>query len=344
MFKIKDINNIEFGSVFTDHMFIMDWDSQNGWSNARIEPYKPFVIDPSSIHLHYGMEIFEGMKAYKSADDKVFLFRPTNNFNRMNDSAKRICMPEIDVHFVLEQLKLLVKNDQDWIPNQKGTSLYIRPTMIATENTINLRPSKSFKFFIIMSPVGAIYKEGFNPVPILVSEKYTRSSIGGVGNVKTGGNYAASMLAQKEAKDQGFSQVLWLDPVHRRNIEEVGAMNIFFVIDGELVTPQLTGTILPGITRDSVIKLAQSLGYKVCERQISIDELTELIENKRCSEIFGTGTAAVISPVGKIKYKDKEYTINNNQTGDITKTLFNTLTGIQQGSIEDKFDWVVQIK
>jgi branched-chain amino acid aminotransferase len=336
----KDMSKVSFGTIFTDNMFTMEWDELHGWHNAKIGKYKPFSFDPSSIHMHYGCEIFEGMKAYKTSDGKSVLFRPRANFMRMNNSAERMCMPTIDVDFVVEQLKALVKKDADWIPTERGTSLYIRPTMIATEATINLKPSNKFLFFIIMSPVGAIYKEGFNPVAILVSEKYTRASIGGVGNVKTGGNYAASMLAQNEAKKEGYAQVMWLDPVERKYVEEVGSMNIFFVINNEIITPELTGTILPGITRNSILKLGKKMNFKMIERKISIDEIINAINNGTCTEIFGTGTAAVISPVGKFQYKDQIYIINNNQTGPITKQLFKDLTDIQYGAQLDTFNWI----
>ena len=339
----KDINKIEFGTIFTDNMFLMEWILEKGWHNARIEKYHSLNFDPASSHMHYGCEIFEGMKAYKTNNNKVVLFRPKENFNRMNDSAKRMCMPEIDVEFVLKNLKMLVKKDERWVPQGKGMSLYIRPTMIANECNLNLKPANKFLFFIIMSPVGAIYKEGFNPVSILVSQKYTRASVGGVGNIKTGGNYAASMLAQKEAKEQGFSQVLWLDPLNRKYVEEVGIMNIFFVIDGVLVTPKLNGTILPGITRKSIITLAKNYGYKVQERKISIDEVIKEIKSGKCTEIFGSGTAAVISPVGRLKYNEAIFTINNNKTGPITEKLFQILTGIHHGTEKDLLNWIEEV-
>lgn len=334
-----DIRTIPFGSVFTDHMFVMEWTQEKGWHDARIEPYKPFLVAPASHHMHYGSEIFEGLKAYKTLDNKTVLFRPRDHLSRFNESAKRMCMPEVDVEFVLKALKLLLQEDQAWIPTVEGGALYVRPTMISTEETINLKVSNKFRFFIILSPVYSFYKEGFKPLPIVASEIYTRSSIGGVGQAKTAGNYAASMLAQEEAKKQGYSQVLWLDPQERKYVEEVGSMNIFFVIDGVLTTPALTGTILPGITRRSVIELAKKEGIPCVERRIALEEILQALEKGSCTEIFGTGTAAVIAPVGKLSYKGKEYDINKNKTGPLTERFFNLITGIQQGRQNDAFGW-----
>ncbi len=339
----QDLSNVGFGSVFTDHMFTMEWTSEKGWHNAQIKPYQSFSCDPAMSSLHYGCEIFEGMKAYKMADDNVVLFRPRENLERMNKSAQRMCMPEIDVEFVLQALKLLVKQDERWVPQDKGTSLYIRPTMIATENNLSAKSSDRFMFYIILSPVGAYFKEGFKPTPIMVSETYTRASIGGVGAVKTGGNYAASMLAQKEAKEKGFAQVMWLDSLERRYVEEVGSMNIFFVINGEIVTPELTGTILSGITRKSVLELGKSWGYTMVERRISIDEVVKALEDGSCTEIFGTGTAAVIAPVGKLAYRDKTYMVNDNITGPVAKRFFDELTELQRGETPDVFGWVEHV-
>ncbi len=334
------MKNKPFGSQFTDHMFVMEWNTEQGWYNKRIQPYQSFQLDPAVASLHYGQEIFEGMKAFAATNDRIVLFRPRNNLTRMNNSARIMCMPEIDVEEVLSWLKKLVELDKQWVPTERGTSLYIRPTMIATQKTLNLKPSTDFIFFIILSPVGALYEQGFNPVSILVSEHYTRASAGGVGQAKAGGNYAASMRAQKEAQAVGCAQVLWLDPIERNYIEEVGAMNIFFVIDGVVVTPSLTDSILPGITRLSVLELCKANGIACQERRITIHEVVEGIKNGSVTEIFGSGTAAVITPVGSLRYKGTTYTVNNNQTGPFTQKLFTLLTDIQYGISEDIHNWV----
>lgn len=338
-----DVQNIPFGTVFTDHIFVMEWTKEMGWHNSRIEPYHAFEFDPALISLHYGAEIFEGMKAFKTPEGRPVLFRPRDHLHRMNISASRMCMPEIDVDHVLGFLKKLVRIDAAWIPQEPGTALYIRPTMIAAEPTINLKVSDRFLFYILLSPAGAIYKEGFNPTSIMVTEKYARAAVGGVGAVKTGGNYAASMKAQQEAKTRGFSQVLWLDPQERKYVEEVGSMNIFFMINNELVTPSLNGTILPGITRKSIIELAKSWGLPLVERRISIDEVIQSIQDGSCTEIFGTGTAAGIAPVGKLAYNEHVYTINNNATGPVTQRFYDVLTGIQRGQQPDLFNWLVTV-
>lgn len=336
----KTINKMPFGTLFTDHMFVMEWNQEKGWHNERIQPYQDFHLDPASSNLHYGQEIFEGMKAFRTVNNNVALFRPRNNLNRMNRSAQIMCMPEINVENVLQWLKKLIAHDAAWIPDQHGTSLYIRPTMIASEKTLYLKPATRYIFFIILSPVGALYEQGFNPVPILVCQNYTRASAGGVGQAKAAGNYGASMRAQQEAHSVGCAQVLWLDPIERTHVEEVGAMNIFFVINNTLVTPQLTDSILAGITRLSIIELSKQLGIQVQERRISIDEVIEGIQNGSVQEIFGSGTAAVISPVGSLRYKDKVYTVNNNQTGPITQRMFKLLTDIQYGISHDKNSWL----
>lgn len=336
----KNIQDVAFGSVFTNHLFTMEWTQEKGWHRARIEPYGQLAVDPASAHLHYGSEIFEGLKAYKTFDDKTVLFRPREHLARFNESAKRMCMPEIDVDFVLKALKLLIKQDEEWIPSVKGSSLYIRPAMLATESTLSLNPSNRYLFFIILSPVSFFYKEGFNPTSILVSEYYTRASSGGVGQAKTGGNYAASMLAQREAKKQNCSQVLWLDSVEKRYVEEVGSMNIFFVIDNTIVTPSLTGTILPGITRKSVLELGKKEGLAMIERAVSLDEVLHAIDMGSCTEIFGTGTAAIIAPVGVLRYKNKDYVVNKGQTGPLTERIFNMITSIQQGIKKDACGWL----
>lgn len=339
----QDLRNVPFGSVFTDHMFVMDWTEPLGWHNAHVQPFQNFECNPAMVSLHYGCEIFEGMKAYKTDKNEIVLFRPGQNFKRMNNSAKRMCMPEFDVELALEGLKKLLNQDASWVPSAPGTSLYIRPTMIATETTLNLTISTNYRFYIICSPVGNFYPEGLKPTAIMATEKYTRASVGGVGNVKTGGNYAASMLAQKEAKEKGFAQVLWLDPIERKYVEEVGAMNIFFVINNQIITPKLTGTILPGITRASILELGKKAGYTMVERRISIREVCKALEDGSCTEVFGTGTAVVICPVGKLAYQGKTYEINHNQTGPVASFFYQELTNLQTGKTQDTLGWIENV-
>jgi branched-chain amino acid aminotransferase len=293
--------------------------------------------------LHYAQMSFEGLKAYQTDSGEHVLFRPRENFKRMNRTSLRMCLPELDVEEVLTALKQLLRLDSGWVPNESGTSLYIRPTILATEEAIGLKVSSKYLFFIILSPVGPYYPQGFNPVKIMVSEKYVRAVPGGVGYAKTGGNYAASILAEKEAKELGYTQVLWLDAVERRYIEEVGSMNIFFLINEEIVTPQLTGSILPGITRISVLELGKHWGLKVSERRVSIDEILKGLKDGSVTEIFGSGTAAVISPVGVLSYKGEECQVGNGETGPITSRFYEELTGIQYGKVADPFDWVESI-
>jgi branched-chain amino acid aminotransferase len=293
--------------------------------------------------LHYAQMSFEGLKAYQTDSGEHVLFRPRENFKRMNRTSLRMCLPELDVEEVLTTLKKLLRLDSGWVPYEAGTSLYIRPTILATEEAIGLKVSSKYLFFIILSPVGPYYPQGFNPVKIMVSEKYVRAVPGGVGYAKTGGNYAASILAEKEAKELGYTQVLWLDAVERRYIEEVGSMNIFFLINEEIVTPQLTGSILPGITRMSVLELGKHWGLKVSERRVSIDEILKGLKDGSVTEIFGSGTAAVISPVGVLSYKGEEYQLGNGETGPITSRFYEQLTGIQYGKVADPFDWVESI-
>jgi branched-chain amino acid aminotransferase len=293
--------------------------------------------------LHYGQEIFEGLKAYHGSNGKIFLFRPTDNLKRMNVSAKRMCMPEIPLDVVYDAMKQLISIDKDWVPKAEGATLYIRPTMVASEAGLGVRPAKEYIFFIINCPVGAYYPEGFNPVKIFVTDKYVRAVAGGVGDVKTGGNYAASIMAAVEAQELGYTQVLWLDAIERRYIEEVGTMNIFFLIGDELITPPLTGSILPGITRDSVLRLTKDWGLKVTEKRITIDDVLSANENGSLQEVFGTGTAAVISPVGEINYKGQICTINNGKTGELAQKLFDELQAIQNGYQKDPYNWVVEV-
>ncbi|MGQ9669390.1 MAG: branched-chain amino acid aminotransferase [Desulfosoma sp.] len=329
-----------FGKIFTDHMFLMDYKAPEGWSNARIVPYGPLPLDPAAMVLHYGQGIFEGLKAYRCADGRIHLFRPLENMKRFNRSAQRLCMPEVDVHFHLQAIETLVRLDADWVPRSKGASLYIRPTMIASEPHLGVRPATEYLHYVITGPVGAYYPEGFNPVKIYVTDEYVRAVRGGVGEAKTMANYAASLRAQEVAKKKGYTQVLWLDAVERRYVEEVGTMNIFFLIKGELVTPPLSGSILPGVTRDSVIHLAQHWGLTVHERPITIDEVLDAMATGTMKEIFGTGTAAVISPVGQVCYKDKTYKVGDGGVGEWSQRFYDEITGIQYGEKEDPFGWV----
>lgn len=338
-----DPDKLGFGIHFTDHMFTMDYTEGKGWHDPEIIPYGPISLEPSAMIFHYGQAIFEGLKAYRAENGDVLLFRPRNNMNRVNISNDRLCIPQIDVDFAIEALKELVRIDADWIPEAPGTSLYIRPFIISTDAALGVRPSHTYKFMIILSPVGSYYKEGLNPVKLLVEKDYVRAVKGGIGYAKTPGNYAASLKAQVEAKEKGYSQVLWLDGVEKKYIEEVGAMNIFFKIDGEILTPELNGSILAGITRDSSIEILKSWGLKVTERKISVDELFAAHENGKLEEVFGTGTAAVISPVGELNYDGKKAVINNGEIGEISQKLYDTITGIQGGKIEDTFGFTVKL-
>ncbi len=338
-----DENSLGFGVYLTDHMFVMEFDEDRGWHNAAISKYDDFSLDPAAMVLHYGQAIFEGLKAYRGKDDDIFLFRPMDNLRRMNLSAARMCMPLFPEEEVLNGLKKLLQIDQEWIPRADGATLYIRPTMIATEAGLGVRPAKKYLFYIILSPVGAYYPEGFNPVSIFVTDKYVRAVPGGVGSAKTAGNYAASIMAAVEAQEKGYTQVLWLDAVERKYIEEVGTMNIFFIIDDEIITPPLSGSILPGITRDSVLKLAEGWGHKVIERPITIDEVFAANNEGKLKEIFGTGTAAVISPVGSLYYQEQLCEINGGKTGPLAQKLFDELQGIQYGHKPDPHHWMTSL-
>ena len=337
------MENLPFGKYFSDHMFVMDYTEGKGWHDARIVPYGPIALDPSAMVFHYAQEIFEGLKAYKAKDGHVRLFRPKKNFERMNISCERIAIPQIDVDFCVEALKQLVELDRDWIPKQEGASLYIRPFIIATDEYLGVRPSSTYKFMIICSPSGLYYPEGLDPVKIYVEDNYVRTVRGGTGFTKTGGNYAGSIKAQVIAHERGYSQVLWLDGVEQKYIEEVGSMNIFFKIDGEVVTPMLNGSILSGITRMSTIELLKKWGIPVSERKISIQEVYDAYQTGKLEECFGTGTAAIISPVGELRWDEHVMTINNNQIGEITQRIFDTITGIQTGTIDDEMNWVIKV-
>ena len=338
-----DDSKLSFGTIFTDYMFNMDYNPQDGWHNPRIEPYASIAMDPSTMVLHYGQGVFEGLKAYKTDSGAIQLFRPKDNFKRMNNSSRLLCIPEIDENFVLDALKKLLTIEKDWVPSAPGTSLYIRPTIIATDPFLGVRASHTYRFFIILSPVGAYYAEGFNPVKIWVTRNHVRAVRGGVGEAKTPGNYAASLYAAEQAHKHGYTQVLWLDGIEQEYIEEVGAMNIFFVINGELITPMLNGSILPGITRDSVMGLAKRWGIKVSERKISISEVIDVHASGKLDEIFGSGTAAVISPVGEIKYGDTVITVSDGKVGAMAKRFYKELTDIQYGKTKDPARWIEPI-
>jgi len=334
---------LSFGTLFTDHMFNMDYHPDKGWHNPRIEPYHAIEMDPSTMVLHYGQAIFEGLKAYSMESGDIQLFRPRENFKRFNQSARVMCIPEIDEAAALDALKQLLVVEKKWVPRTLGTSLYIRPTIIAMDPFLGVRASFTYRFFIILSPVGAYYAEGFNPVKIWVTRDHVRAVRGGVGYVKTAGNYAASLYAGELASKKGYTQVLWLDGVDLKYVEEVGSMNIFFVIDDELITPNLQGSILPGITRDSVIQLAEQWNMKVTERRISIDEVFEAHGSGKLQEIFGTGTAAVVSPVGVIQYDDKIINIGNGEVGPVANKFFAALTDIQYGLKDAPEGWIETI-
>lgn len=337
-------NPLAFGTIFTDHMFMMNYSKDLGWHDARVVPYAPITLAPSSMVFHYGQEMFEGLKAYRTKEGKVLLFRPEKNIERANNTNKRICIPEIPEEDFLDAIKTVVKTDEAWIPTKPGTSLYIRPFIIATDPFLGVRPSDTYLFMIILSPVGAYYPEGLNPVKIWIEDEYVRAVKGGIGEAKTGANYVASLRSQVKAHDEGYSQVLWLDGVERKYIEEVGAMNIFFKINGTIVTPELNGSILPGVTRDSVIKLCKEWGLPVEERKISIDEIHKAHQDKTLEEVFGSGTAAVISPVGTLRWEDEVMQVKDGGIGEYSRKLYDTITGIQLGDLEDTFNWTVTVE
>jgi len=337
-------DNLGFGQIFSDHMFVMDYTEGQGWHDPMVVPYGPLELDPSVMMFHYGQATFEGLKAYRTKKGSILLFRPFSNMERMNVSNERLCIPLLDVDFAVEAIKTVVSVDQDWIPSAEGTSLYVRPFIISLDPFLGVRPAHRYKFMIILSPVGAYYPEGINPVKIYVEKNYVRAVKGGLGFTKTPANYAASLKAQEEAHHQGYTQVLWLDGVEKKYIEEVGTMNVFFKIDGEVITPSLEGSLLPGITRDSSIKLLQSWGVKVTERKLSIEEVAQANAAGKLEEAFGTGTAAVISPIGELNYDGNVMHINNGQIGELSQKIYNTLTGIQYGEIPDPFNWIVEVK
>lgn len=339
-----DSSTLGFGKIFTDHMFMMDYSAGRGWHDARIIPFQNISIHPASTVLHYGSEIFEGLKAYRRGDGVVQLFRPIENVRRMNNSAERLCLPQIPEDDAMQILETFVSLEQDWTPSAPGTSLYLRPFMYGNDESLGVHAVQNATYVIIASPVGSYYKEGINPVKIMIEDEDVRAVRGGTGYAKCGGNYAASNRAGQRAEEKGYSQVLWLDGVERRYIEEVGAMNVMFKINGEIVTPALTGSILPGITRKSCIEVLRDEGYTVNERLLSVDELGEALKNGTLEEAWGCGTAAVVSPIGELCYKGTKYIINNGEIGKVTQHLYDTLTGIQWGKIEDTRGWTYPIK
>lgn len=341
--KPQDESKLGFGKIFTDHMFIMNYSSAEGWHDARIIPYGPISLDPAATCLHYGQLIFEGLKAYRTKDGRLVMFRPDMNMERLNKSDDRLCMPEVDVDFMVGALKQLITVEKDWVPSSEGTSLYVRPFILSDEAFLGVHPSDTYQFIIILSPVGSYYPGGLKPIRIYVESEYVRAVRGGTGYAKCAGNYAGSLRSQVNAEAKGFAQVLWLDGIERKYIEEVGSMNVFFVLDNEIVTPAINGSILPGITRDSVIQVLKSWDMPVVERKISIDEIAEAHENGRLKEVFGTGTAAVISPVGELTWGDRKMVVNNNEIGELSQKLYNEITGIQRCEKEDKFGWICQI-
>ena len=341
--KPQDETQLGFGRIFTDHMFLMNYEKGRGWYDPRIVPYGDFSMDPAAMVFHYGQAIFEGTKCYRRQDGGLQLFRPEENLARMSRSAERMAMPHLDEETALEGLKKLVEIEKDWVPHLEGTSLYIRPTMIALVAQLGVHASHKYLFYIILSPVGAYYKEGLKPVGIYVEDSYVRAVRGGVGFTKCAGNYAASILAGDIAEKKGYAQVLWLDGVEQKYVEEVGSMNMMFAYGKKIVTPMLNGSILPGITRKSVLQLAAQLGYEVEEKRIAIEDVFEDIKAGRCTEAFGTGTAAVISPVGELCWKDEKVTLGDGSIGPVAQKLYDTLTGIQYGRLPDENGWIVKL-
>ena len=342
--KPKD-SALTFGTVFTDHMFVMDFQEEKGWYDPRIEPYGPLSLDPAAAVLHYAQAVFDGLKAFRGKDDTVRLFRPQKHIERMNNSAKRMCIPPLDPEMALKSLLALVGLEKDWVPSTVGTSLYVRPTIIANEAFLGVRPAHAYIYYVILSPVGAYYPEGMNPVKILVVDKYVRAVEGGVGAAKTAGNYAASLYAAEEAKHAGFTQVLWLDGRERKYLDEVGTMNIMLKIGDEVITPPLaSGTILPGVTRDSALTLMREWGLRVSERQVSIDEVARAAHDGALEEVWGTGTAAVISPVGELAYKGERIVINEGKIGELTQKLYDSIVGIQYATAPDPRGWTVLVE
>lgn len=339
-----DWDHLGFGKNFTDHMFIMDYHVGQGWHDARIVPYQNLSLDPACMVFHYAQEMFEGLKAYRTPDGSIQLFRPDKNIERMNNTNTRLCIPHLNPEDVLDALKALVSVEKEWVPVKEGTSLYIRPFIIATDVQLGVHPSKSYQFIIILSPVSAYYADGLKPVKIFVEREYVRAVKGGTGFAKVGSNYACSLIGQQKAEEMGYSQVLWLDGIEHKYIDEVGAMNVFFVIDGKVITPSLEGgNILPGVTRDSCIRMLKSLGYEVEERKLSLQEVIDAYHAGKLDEAFGTGTAAVVSPMGLLDTGDVKMVINHGEIGEIAQKLYDMLTGIQWGKLPDTFGWTVKV-
>ncbi|MCC6606754.1 MAG: branched-chain amino acid aminotransferase [Anaerolineae bacterium] len=338
--KTPPTDDFGFGNKFSNRMFSQKYTPEQGWHDAKIGPYENFSLPPSTAVFHYAQEIFEGTKAYRRADGHINLFRPWENMKRFNNSARRMSMAVVDEEDHLNAIIKLIELEHEWVPAAAGASLYIRPTMIATDAALGVHASSSYLHYVIVGPVGAYFKGGFNPVPVYISDTYRRAVRGGVGDAKTGGNYAASLYVGEQAKQKGYSQVLWLDAIEGRTVEEVGAMNICFVYEGrKIVTPPLTGSILPGITRKSVIELGRDLGYEVAEEPVDVHQMLADVQSGKITEVFGCGTAAVIAPVGKFGFKDEAYVINDNQPGPVSKHLYDELTGIQYGRLPDRFNW-----
>ena len=340
--KPKD-SELTFGTVFTDHIFVMDFQEEKGWYDPRVEPYGPLSMDPAAAVLHYAQAVFDGLKAFRGRDGQVRLFRPQKHVERLIQSSQRLCIPPLDPDIALKSLVTLVGIEKDWVPSTVGTSLYVRPTIIASEPFLGVRPAKSYIYYVILSPVGAYYPEGINPVKILVVDTYVRAVEGGVGAAKTGVNYAASLYAAEEAKHAGFTQVLWLDGRERKYIDEVGTMNIMMKIGDEIVTPPLSGTILAGVTRDSALTLMRDWGLRVSERPVTIDEVAAAARKGALDEVWGTGTAAVISPVGELSYRGERIVINEGKIGKLTQRLYDAIVGIQYGTAPDTRGWTVPV-
>ena len=338
-----DPKTLKFGKVFTDHMFLLNYDAGQGWHDGRIVPYGALNLAPSAMVFHYAQEVFEGLKAYRRPDGKVQLFRPMDNVRRLNDSCERLCIPAIPEELALEGIRALVKVEQDWVPNEPGTSLYIRPFVIATDASLGVHASHSYLFCVICCPVGAYYAEGINPVRIYVENEDVRAVRGGTGYTKCGGNYAASIRAGERAEEQGYAQVLWLDGVERKYIEEVGSMNVMFKVDGTIITPKLTGSVLPGITRRSCLQLLRDWGYPVEERLVTAQELFDAADAGKLDEAWGTGTAAVVSPIGEMGWNERKAEVNGGVIGPVTQKLYDTLTGIQWGTQPDPYGWTMPI-
>lgn len=336
-------DKLGFGQYFSDHMFVAKYREGQGWYEAKIEPYGPFSVDPGASVFHYGQALFEGMKAFRQQDGKIVFFRPEFNYHRLVEGAERICLQPPPMELFMKAIHELVAVDEKWIPQDPSTSLYLRPTLIGTEAFLGVRPSHETVFYVLLSPVGSYYSEGTKPVRIFTEEKYVRAAPGGLGAVKAGANYAASLKAAYEAKQKGYAQVLWLDVDHE-GIEEVGTMNVFFVFDNEIVTPALNGSILAGGTRGAVIDVLKSKNLPIVERRVTITEVIEKLQQGRLKEAFGTGTAAVISPIGTLSYKGKEWTINNNENGPLSNELYKEITSIQRGTAPDRFNWIVPLE